>query len=118
MGVSRDLANAIESAESGDAEAMRQAGRLLEADGDLVGAELWYRRSIDSGNTAAMNNVGLLLKNRGELDDAEQFFRKAAAEAENDAAMSNLGDLLWTRAISPEPRRGTGKRSNAAAATP
>ena len=75
-----NLADAVEAAERGDVSAMRAAGRLLEAEGDLDRAESWYRRAVDGASLAAMNSLGLLLKNkRDDSDGAEPWFRRAAA---------------------------------------
>ncbi|MGP0030393.1 MAG: tetratricopeptide repeat protein [Acidimicrobiales bacterium] len=84
---------ASRGARDGDAGAMHTLGNLLREQGDLDGAEAWYRRAADRGNASSMSNLGLVLKERGDRGGAETWFRRAA-ERQNAYAMSNLALLL------------------------
>jgi len=76
-----------------DVDAMIEQGNLLFEEGDLDGAEAWYRRAAAAGNTGAMHNLGFVLGEKGDLSGAEEWFSRAAAGG-HVSAMSNLGSVL------------------------
>jgi len=76
-------------------------GLLLEAAGDLEGAEAAYREAAASDDPdqapKAARNLGLLLKDRGDHDGAAAAYRQAIASGHSDQApkaANNLGFLL------------------------
>ncbi len=76
-------------------------GLLLEAAGDLEGAEAAYREAAASDDPdqapKAARNLGLLLKDRGDQDGAVAAYRQAIASGHPDQApkaANNLGFLL------------------------
>jgi Flp pilus assembly protein TadD/predicted Ser/Thr protein kinase len=76
-------------------------GLLLEAAGDLEGAEAAYREAAASDDPdqapKAARNLGLLLKDRGDRDGAAAAYRRAIASGHPDQApkaANNLGFLL------------------------
>jgi TPR repeat protein len=87
------MERATRDAEGGDADAMIEQGNVLLEDGDLDGAEAWYRRAADGGSVGAMHNLGFVLGEKGDLDGAEEWFRQAATDG-HVSSMSNLGSVL------------------------
>jgi tetratricopeptide (TPR) repeat protein len=76
--------------------AMSDLGAVLQARGDLEGAERCWRQGADNGDIAAMVLLGALLSNRGDLEGAEGWWRQAADNGSIDA-VSHLGTLLRNR---------------------
>jgi predicted Zn-dependent protease with MMP-like domain len=77
-------ARAPEAAGRGDLHAMVDLGEAAKADGDLEGAEGWYRRAAEGGDVEAMERLGYLLRRRGELVESRGWFRQAAAAGSHD----------------------------------
>jgi Flp pilus assembly protein TadD len=88
-----EMEHATKDAEGGDHDAMYRMGNLLLGQGDLDGAEAWYRRAAQSGNTRAMHNLGIVLAEKGDLIGAEAWYRRAALVG-HASSMSNLGSIL------------------------
>ncbi len=92
-------------AESGDADAARNLGRLyhegLGVGIDYLQARHWYSQAAAKCNASAQNNLGLLLQNGqgGEKDLVAAFrlFQKAAIQGlpEDADAMGNLANMYW-----------------------
>ncbi|HEX6676972.1 MAG TPA: serine/threonine-protein kinase, partial [Actinomycetes bacterium] len=85
----------------GPEPATADLGLLLEAAGDLEGAEAAYREAAASDDPdqapKAARNLGLLLKDRGDHDGAAAAYRRAIASGHHDQApkaANNLGFLL------------------------
>jgi tetratricopeptide (TPR) repeat protein len=94
-------------------------GNLLNARGDLAGAEAAFRQAIrlDPGFAFAHNNLGFLLRARGDLAGAEAAFRQALrldpgyAPAHNHLGLvlQQKGDMdgavaAYKRALQIEPK--------------
>jgi len=87
----------------GDAEpeppATADLGLLLEAAGDLEGAEAAYREAAagDDPDQApkAARNLGLLLKDRGDLDGAVAAYRQAIGSGHPDQAPKAANNLAY-----------------------
>jgi Flp pilus assembly protein TadD len=75
---------------------MVERGNVLLEDGDLDGAEAWYRQAADNGSVGAMHNLGFVRGEKGDLDGAEDWFRRAAVNG-HVSSMSNLGSVLKER---------------------
>lgn len=71
-------------------------GLLLEAKGDVVGAEAAYRRADSHGHAGAAANLGVLLEQRGLPFDAQAAYRRADERDDPKGAL-NLGMLLEER---------------------
>jgi len=85
-----------DEAGGGDSNAMYELGNLLLEQGDIDGAEEWYRRAAATGNIGAMHNLGIVLGEKGELTEAEAWYRRAAQDG-HASSMSNLGSVLKNR---------------------
>jgi TPR repeat protein len=85
--------HATKDADGGDNDAMYRMGNLLLGQGDLEGAEAWYRQAAESGNTRAMHNLAIVLAEKGDLTGAEAWYRRAARVG-HASSMSNLGSIL------------------------
>ncbi|MFW5420890.1 SEL1-like repeat protein [Nocardiopsis sp. CNT-189] len=81
-------------AQDGHPQAMNLMGCWLHEEGELRGAQRWYRRAAAMGNTIAMVNLALLLEGRGGKREAERWYRRAA-DAGEIPAMVGLGSLLY-----------------------
>jgi hypothetical protein len=68
-------------------------GLLLEARGDVAGAEEAYLRAADGGHAAAATNLGVLLEEHGDRRGAEAAYRRADERKDSKGAF-NLGMLL------------------------
>jgi hypothetical protein len=79
--------------ELGEAEALYELGLLLEAQGDLAGAEKAYRRADDAGHTRAACKLGALLEERSARSEAEAAYARADQRGDANGAF-NLGRLL------------------------
>eukprot|EP00808_Paulinella_micropora_P022732 g60377.t1 len=95
---------------------MNNVGRLLQALGDLKGADELFRRSLEAcektlgpehpDTLASVNNLGLLLYHQGKLAEAEPLYRSALQGQEKTLgaehpstliSVNNLGLLLEQR---------------------
>jgi TPR repeat protein len=85
------------AAEMGDAEAPLELARNLWNQGDLDGAESWFRRAAASGKSrVAEFGLAVLLEQRGRAAGAEPWYRRAAEHGLPEA-MLNLGTMLQER---------------------
>lgn len=78
------------------AKNLNEMGMAKQSEGDLAGAEEFYRRAIDSdrGYARPYNNLGLLALREGESTVADSLFRLAISlDPRYSAALLNLGDL-------------------------
>jgi Flp pilus assembly protein TadD len=87
------MGHATRDADGGNHDAMYRMGNLLLGQGDLDGAEAWYRQAAQSGNTRAMHNLAIVLAEKGDLIGAEAWYRRAA-DVGHASSMSNLGSIL------------------------
>jgi DNA-binding transcriptional MerR regulator len=74
-------------------------GRLLHADGNLVGAEAHFREAVrtDGGCALAWYNLGVVLEDRGQPDDALPCYERAV-EADDTFADAHWNlSLLYER---------------------
>ena len=85
----------------GDPQTMFTLGLRHREQGDIAGAESWYRKAAEAGHLDSMFNLALLSRERGNLVEAESWYRRAAEVGDVDA-MVNLGDLLKERGESAE----------------
>ncbi|MEY9212105.1 protein kinase [Thermobifida halotolerans] len=81
---------------AGDPHTMFTLGLRHREQGDVAGAESWYRRAAEAGHLDSMFNLALLSRERGNMAEAESWYRRAA-EAGDPDAMTNLGTLLKDR---------------------
>ncbi len=86
---------------AGDPQTMFTLGLRHREQGDVTGAEAWYRKAAEAGHLDSMFNLALLSRERGDTAEAEQWYRRAA-EAGDPDAMVNLGDLLQERGETAE----------------
>lgn len=89
-----ELLEILGEVSGGDAETMKNRGKVAYENGDVATARLWWERAAVAGNTDAMSNLGVLAQNEGESARAKQWFDKAAA-AGNTVAMYNLGNIAY-----------------------
>jgi peptidoglycan hydrolase-like protein with peptidoglycan-binding domain len=86
---------------SAEADGAYELGVLLEADGDLAGAQASYARADESGHGAGASRLGRLLEERRALAEAEAAYRRADDRGDADGAF-HLGLLLEERGAPAE----------------
>jgi tetratricopeptide (TPR) repeat protein len=80
----------------GAAEAALALGMVLREKGDLLGAEVEFRRAVESGSREALTPLGLVLRDLGQMDQAETWLRRAVDEEQGPALLA-LGMVLHER---------------------
>ena len=78
----------------GDAESMKNRGKIAFKNGDVATARLLWEQAANAGNTDAMSNLGVLAQNESNPALAQEWFEKAA-DSGNAVAMYNLGNIAY-----------------------
>ncbi|MBM3777541.1 MAG: tetratricopeptide repeat protein [Acidimicrobiia bacterium] len=85
--------------------AATMVGMIRQVQGDMPGAEAWYRRALEADRDAvvAANNLAWILADRGDsLDEALQLSRDAAARAPDDADVNDTLGWVYLRRGLPD----------------
>ncbi len=97
----------------GDFLAQYSLGALLQARGDLAGAEGFYRKALDArpSDPAVHNALGALLLSSGKIENALTEFQKAlAADPDYANAHYNLGRIFFAQRPARRSRRAVPRR--------
>ena len=101
-----EVARLRRAAEAGDMQAATDLGDMLEEDGDLAGAEHWFRLAANADNMYGALSLGVVLCQKGNLKAGAEWAKKAASSTDPEfkkgaamaaglvgKAMLDLGDF-------------------------
>jgi len=107
MSSQREVNRLRQAAEAGDMDAADELGDILWNNGDLAGAEYWFRREAAVRDMGAYS-LGLLLAHKGEstgdrncFNEASEWLKKAVVSTDSEfasllpAANAVLGQIMF-----------------------
>jgi hypothetical protein len=81
-----EMARLRGAAEAGDLHAANELGDMLEDDGDLAGAEPWFRRTATAGDIYGALSLGIVLCNAGKPVEGAKWLKTAASSEDPEHA--------------------------------
>jgi tetratricopeptide (TPR) repeat protein len=87
----REEARLRRAAETGDAHAAVELGRMLDENGDVSGAVRWYRLAATSGDIDGAVYLGLTLCDNGNWEEGAKWLKMAANS--NDPEYKEMAEL-------------------------